>query len=360
MDQPPKASPADAFIQSERELLRDQIAAAWQLHLERVEEELQKGWREHLASALERRFASFAERFEGEVERRVAERAGAAAASAVLAAHESAARLLRRIGQSTDAAAWREALLDAAAQAAERAALFSVVGGEIRHEGHRPADDPSLEALAGLRSPLDNAPALRHAVETLDTVIAMATPGELSDALAGAWSGGEQTSRAVLVPVATGRPGAKRAAAVLIAGGSGQVDLGLLELICPAAGLALECLKPETGGGLVQIAAPGPPPPPAGPAIPPEDEEAHARAQRFARVRVSEMRLYQPHSVREGREHGRLYLALKERMDTAREEYVEQFLSVPSMIDYLHLEVVRSLANHDEKLLGPEYPGPLR
>ena len=33
--------------------------------------------------------------------------------------------------------------------------------------------------------------------------------------------------------------------------------------------------------------------------------------------------------------------------------------SSPTMVDYLHLELVRSLANDDAILLGPNYPGPL-
>jgi len=31
----------------------------------------------------------------------------------------------------------------------------------------------------------------------------------------------------------------------------------------------------------------------------------------------------------------------------------------PTMVDYLHLEMVRSLADDDPNNLGPEYPGPL-
>jgi hypothetical protein len=347
MDQPFKAFPADVFIQSERELLRDQIAAAWQLHLERVEDELRKGWREHLASALERRFASFAARFGEEVERR----AGSGAA-ALRAAHETAARAVRRIEQAPDAAAWRAALLDAAAQAAPRVMLCATLGGEIRFEGRRPARDPDV--AAGVRAGLDSAPAFRQAVETLDTVAAMATGGELSEALAAAW-GGETAGRVVLAPVTAGRAtGQRHVAAVVVAcAAGGEADLGLLELYCSVAGLALDCIRPAGDGGLLQISTAAPPP-----AVQPE-EEIHARARRFARVRASEMRLYQPQAVREGRASGRLYLALKERMDSAREEFRRQFASAASMPDYFHQEVVRSLANDDEKLLGPEYPGPL-
>ena len=44
----------------------------------------------------------------------------------------------------------------------------------------------------------------------------------------------------------------------------------------------------------------------------------------------------------------------------ARESFREKHMSAsPTMVDYLHLEMVRSLANDDADLLGPEYPGPL-
>ena len=31
----------------------------------------------------------------------------------------------------------------------------------------------------------------------------------------------------------------------------------------------------------------------------------------------------------------------------------------PTMVDYLHLELVRSFADDDARMLGPDYPGPL-
>jgi len=90
-----------------------------------------------------------------------------------------------------------------------------------------------------------------------------------------------------------------------------------------------------------------------------EEQELHAKAQRFARVRVAEMRLYQAQAVREGREQARLYSALKGEMDRGRAQFKHEFMSVTSMLDYFHLELVRTLANDDASLLGEDYPGPL-
>ena len=42
--------------------------------------------------------------------------------------------------------------------------------------------------------------------------------------------------------------------------------------------------------------------------------------------------------------------------DTFRQSF---FASCPSMVDYLHLEIVRTLANDDPQVLGKDYPGPM-
>jgi hypothetical protein len=97
----------------------------------------------------------------------------------------------------------------------------------------------------------------------------------------------------------------------------------------------------------------------AGPA-PAANPEAHLRAQRFARVRVAEIQLYQSPQVKMGRASGDLYGVLKTVLDAARSAYTEQFLTpVNGIPDYLHHELVKVLANNDAKLLGSQYPGPL-
>jgi hypothetical protein len=86
--------------------------------------------------------------------------------------------------------------------------------------------------------------------------------------------------------------------------------------------------------------------------------ELTARAQRFARVRVAEMRLYQAEAVREGREKRDLYAALKDEIDRSRVQFRQDFLDKGEMPDYLHLETLRTLAYDDEGMMGPDYPGP--
>jgi hypothetical protein len=89
-------------------------------------------------------------------------------------------------------------------------------------------------------------------------------------------------------------------------------------------------------------------------------DEKDLRAQRFARVRVAEIQLYHAAQMKSGRAMADVYRALKSQMDAARDAYREKFLTpVNGTADYLHAEFVRTLANNNAALLGPEYPGPL-
>jgi hypothetical protein len=95
-------------------------------------------------------------------------------------------------------------------------------------------------------------------------------------------------------------------------------------------------------------------------AMPMAVQEAHARAERFARTRVAQIMLYKMEQVRNGRLGRDLYATLKDEIDAGREAYREQFLSGgPSVPDYFHTELLRTLAKDDAGMLGAAYPGPL-
>jgi hypothetical protein len=90
-----------------------------------------------------------------------------------------------------------------------------------------------------------------------------------------------------------------------------------------------------------------------------EEENLHADAKRFARLLVSEIKLYNENQVAEGRKNQDLYLRLKRDIDKSREMYEKRISHVVSQkVDYFHDEIVRILGENDPSTLGSDYPGP--
>jgi hypothetical protein len=90
-----------------------------------------------------------------------------------------------------------------------------------------------------------------------------------------------------------------------------------------------------------------------------EDERRlHNDARRFARLLVSEIKLYNEQKVAEGRSQGDLYQRLREYIDRSREMYDKRVKpEVAQRYDYFHNELVATLAEGDEAKLGSAYPG---
>ncbi len=85
----------------------------------------------------------------------------------------------------------------------------------------------------------------------------------------------------------------------------------------------------------------------------PEDRAAHEEAERFARLLVSEIKLYNPEEVEHGKAAKDLYQRLKEDIDRSREMYENRISeSVRSSRDYFREQLVRILADGDEEALG--------
>ncbi len=90
-----------------------------------------------------------------------------------------------------------------------------------------------------------------------------------------------------------------------------------------------------------------------------EEERAHNDARRFARLLVSEIKLYNEQKVAEGRRGGDLYDRLKEDIDRSRQMYEKRVTStVASKFDYFYDELVSTLAEGDPTKLGSDCPGP--
>jgi hypothetical protein len=89
-----------------------------------------------------------------------------------------------------------------------------------------------------------------------------------------------------------------------------------------------------------------------------EERRLHNDARRFARLLVSEIKLYNEQKVNEGRSAGDLYARLREYIDRSREMYDKRVRpEVAHRYDYFHHELVSTLAEGDEAKLGSAYPG---
>ena len=90
--------------------------------------------------------------------------------------------------------------------------------------------------------------------------------------------------------------------------------------------------------------------------LPPEEAETHRKAQRFAKLLVDEIKLYNQAKVAEGRKHKDLYDRLKEDLDKSRATYQRRYgNTAASSGDYFNSEVVRSLAGDDPSVMGANF-----
>ena len=89
-----------------------------------------------------------------------------------------------------------------------------------------------------------------------------------------------------------------------------------------------------------------------------EERRLHNDARRFARLLVSEIKLYNEQKVNEGRSQNNLYERLREDIDRSRQMYDKRVAPpVAARHDYFHQELVNTLAEGDTAKLGAGYPG---
>jgi hypothetical protein len=266
-------------------------------------------------------------------------------------------QFVRRMRQTSDSEELAATLVDAVSGFASGVAFFRIENEFARGERIRGVREDAVERFAALRIPLASAGALRGGVETRDPVTAIATPGEISPDLL-ELTGQTADERVTICPILV-RDDVR---ALLYSWGG--VQTAAVELLCQVAGAVWCGIEPVTVAApvpeLVQIARAEPRPRPTWDSLPVEEQQVHLKAQRFARVQTAEMRLHHAQEVHTGRARRDLYSALREAIDHARGKFREQFFtSCPSMVDYLHLELLRTLANDDAEALGKDYPGPL-
>ncbi len=251
-------------------------------------------------------------------------------------------QVFRRFRAYQNESDWVAATVEAAGRYSNYVAVFGVEGEMLKLRGQSPAALPE-----DLSFPV--ASAFASAIESKDPVTAMRTASEVGSAL------GKAGERAHLFPISNG----ERVSAVLFASDS-AADMNGLELV---AGIASSMLERKANVALHAQIGPAPAAEtklPSWTDLPADQRQLHIRAQRFARVAVAEFQLARPEACRAGREQNDLYLFLKREIDKARESYRKQFMTVPYMVDYLHLELIQTAAQGDERKLGADYPGRLQ
>jgi hypothetical protein len=349
----------DSATEVQRAVSED-LVAAWRTHVARIEQELHNGWQEQIRTIVADRFTELSGRLSKESDRLIAQRLEDLRRTEVDTAVRNLTETLnisvRRLQTATSRGPWLSMLVDAATAFAQRVAILTL------RETDGPLSLASLDlqldsgkALPSEPVPLCYAPALLSAVESGQSVIAMRSGAEISVALENMLGPGG--SRAHIYPILV----QGRTFAVLYA--EGATDGNALELLATAAGMSAasnrDILKQESYERPASRQAT--PRPNGWNELRPEDQEVHLRAQRFARTQAAQLRLYKPQEVREGRATSDLYGMLQPHIDQARQAYHDQFVvGCESMVDYLHFELIKTLANNDERLLGGAYPGPLQ
>lgn len=245
---------------------------------------------------------------------------------------------------------------------------------------------PALQRMGGLGSSAIAAPMVLR--DKLAAVLYCDTTGPLGDAQAAYIDSlvrfaAKTTDLLSFVPRT---PGARPPAPVVSPGGSGPgsppaepppAEGGGTVMFTPAQAASLQQQAPAPpppapakadGAGTVMFTAsqmdqmrqqmsqmkPAAPPAPAAPAMSPEETKAHEDAKRFARLIVSEIKLYNEAKVTEGRKAKDLHSRLKEDIERGRQMYHDRIS--PGLRDntnYFHDELVRLLAGGDATALGP-------
>jgi hypothetical protein len=270
------------------------------------------------------------------------------------AACAQSAQLFRRFLQYEKEADWVRLLMEGAAHYARQCALFALQGEMLELRGVA-----GIALAENWRLEVRAAAAFEAVVRSKEAVTALRTPSEVSEELS---SSGKL---AYLFPILN----ASRVVGILFVA-SEEAEVDPLELLCGMAASALEHKainnQKTPNPAMLTIASAAKPQPvaaarrrPAWADMPPQQRALHLQAARFARVAVAEMQLAKPAACRAALEKGGLYVVLSKEIDKAREIYSRQFMTIPSMADYFHKELVDSILEGDATKLGADYPGEL-
>ena len=209
--------------------------------------------------------------------------------------------------------------------------------------------------FSSVEIPLENAAAMAGAVATRDPVTAVTSESEVSAPLMEFFQHPAE-GRVSIYPIVV----QEEVPALLYTWG--DVNGAIVELlvqVATAVWMAIAAAaKPQPE--LVQIAAPPERPSPLGIRSRPRSSRctfgrSDSPAYRLRKCGFTRRKRCSPAAP------GVIYTRRCAGRSTARERvFIKRFTPpCPSMVDYFHLELVRTLANDDAELLGKDYPGPL-
>jgi hypothetical protein len=249
-----------------------------------------------------------------------------------------------------------DVLVDASAREVPRVAVFLVRGSKLagwRAAGFSRDDDPCEHEV-----PLDQAGLLTKAVRSSAAVAASdAIPGESSTTPFGALP---VASAAVAIPLRVGGETVGVLYADDVSSREHEAPSAWPESIDVLSRHACRCLEVVTIARVTQpvsIPAPSSHTPrrytPQARTFQPGHDDDDDAARRYARLLVSEIKLYHESAVTAGRRDRNLLERLRAEIDRARRLYDERVpAAVLARSDYFDQELVRTLANGDASLLG--------
>jgi hypothetical protein len=262
-------------------------------------------------------------------------------AEASRAALNRLAGTLRTIGDASSLTAVLDALADGAAAEATQTALF-VVSSSAASTGTANApemleqwrsvgfDDRETDPVK-----MPAAGAVAHAVRMRQPTVTTKDADDVA---------GEPSRSGLVVPIVVG----DKTVAVLYAEGEADVDASAawpnaVQILCQHASV---CLSQLTAFRIAQALG-------AGNNRPATSEEDDGSARRYARLLVSEIKLYNEAAVRTGRERRDLLERLRPEIDRARRLYEERVpVSIGHRAVLFQQELVHTLAEGDPDLLG--------
>ena len=284
------------------------------------------------------------------VDEALAAKSAADSARAVAAADNNTRLLdsVQWLGRARSLGETLDTLASAAAREASRVAVLTIRGG--RAHGWRFIGFGALDEAPPVNLEFDDAGIIAAAAR--DNVVAVGQPSP-------AFAGLEPGVPSMAVPLAL----AGDVVGILYADAESpnpesRLSAGAVEILARYAARGIEAMTAFKVARSLTIPTPSPEPP--APRVDKDDDEDVAGARRYARLLVSEIKLYHEQEVREGRAHADLYQRLRSEIESGRREYRRRVANAHlGSSDYFHDEIVRVLADNDPSRLGETYPGPV-